>query len=81
MSPHRKLDWFRERGYTTAEIEHLKNLVTERWNESYRHLDLGSEDVTPDTSFTTATEGRSSNPLAALGTRVTYRFSHLLNLF
>ncbi|KAJ7449000.1 hypothetical protein FB451DRAFT_950729, partial [Mycena latifolia] len=35
MSPNKKLDWFRSRGWSEDEIERIKNLVVHRWEESY----------------------------------------------
>ncbi|KAJ7488368.1 hypothetical protein FB451DRAFT_1337405 [Mycena latifolia] len=38
MSPNKKLDWFRSRGWSEDEIERIKNLVVHRWEESYQRF-------------------------------------------
>lgn len=35
MCPHRKLTWFADHGRTTDEIEELRQLVINRFDESY----------------------------------------------
>jgi hypothetical protein len=35
MSPDKKLDWFRRRSYTEAEILRIRHLVVTRWSETY----------------------------------------------
>jgi hypothetical protein len=38
MCPDRKLKWFKDRGRTTAQIEDIRKLVINRWEESYKPL-------------------------------------------
>jgi hypothetical protein len=35
MSPDKKLDWFRARGYTSKEVAHIRDLVKARFVKSY----------------------------------------------
>lgn len=35
MSPDRKLDWFRNKGWSKAEIKEVRCLIVVRWDESY----------------------------------------------
>lgn len=35
MCPDRKLQWFKDRGRTAAQIEDIRKVVVNRWSESY----------------------------------------------
>ncbi|KAF6749031.1 hypothetical protein DFP72DRAFT_793855, partial [Ephemerocybe angulata] len=35
MCPDRKLDWFKARGYTAAQIKNIRTMVVKRWTEAY----------------------------------------------
>lgn len=58
MSPQRKLKWFREQGYTTQEIEELRQIVVNRWEESYRGANIGSQTATTTASATFSNQHR-----------------------
>lgn len=36
MSPYKKLQWFRDKGRTSAQVEEIRRLVINRWEESYQ---------------------------------------------
>lgn len=40
MSPDKKLDWFRRKGWSEVEIADVRRLVVTRWDESYKALSI-----------------------------------------
>lgn len=38
MCPDRKLKWFKDRGRTAAQIEEIRKLVINRWEQTYKPL-------------------------------------------
>ncbi|KAJ7720701.1 hypothetical protein B0H16DRAFT_1335916, partial [Mycena metata] len=61
MSPDKKLDWFRRRQWTSDDIERVKNLTIERWEESYKMFSKAASTTSPtnEASTSTSTEGVS----------------------
>ncbi|KAL0058691.1 hypothetical protein AAF712_014619 [Marasmius tenuissimus] len=56
MSPNKKLDWFKKHGRTETQVEEIKKLVIQTWNQSYRPACFAPpQSAGPSTSASTAT--------------------------
>ncbi|KAJ7189229.1 hypothetical protein C8R46DRAFT_878180, partial [Mycena filopes] len=61
MTPNKKLNWFRERGWSDDKVKAIKDLAVSRWEESYKKFALPSSSTTaPSTSVSTASTSVSS---------------------
>lgn len=62
MSPDKKLDWFRMKGWSDAEVADVERLVVARWDQSYKAISA------PATTASTA----DANPAIQSVRAITY---------
>jgi hypothetical protein len=59
MSPDKKLAWFARAGWTSDEIQEVRDLVVRRWNESYRPSTTQDQGIPASASITRTSSGSS----------------------
>lgn len=63
MTPDKKLEWFRSRGWSEEDIQRVKNLAVNRWEESYKQYSFSPPVAAPSTS-TSSSETPPTRPVS-----------------
>ena len=62
MCPDRKLKWFKDHGYSAAQIRDIKKTVVTQWNETYKKDEPAHVDVAPQRRKVSFCLSPESNP-------------------
>ncbi|KAJ7732837.1 hypothetical protein B0H16DRAFT_1732564 [Mycena metata] len=71
MSPDKKLDWFRSRKWKDEDIERIKNLAIDRWEESYKAFSKASTAPATSEPSNGASTGERRNRWKVVPTKIT----------